>query len=77
MDPNTLLAQLRESARIVLAAAREDEWAVSAIELQMSEDFAALDEWLSKGGFKPADWSTETLPESSKVIQSGVIVGDL
>lgn len=57
MDPNKLLAQLRESARVVLVAAAEDEWTVSGIELQMSEDFAALDEWLSKGGFKPGDWA--------------------
>lgn len=56
MDPDVLLERLRESARIVLAAHAEDEWTVSGIELQMSDDFAALDRWLTNKGFKPKDW---------------------
>lgn len=46
MDPEVALAALREWAR---TQAEEGDSAVEA--------FTALDEWLSRGGFLPADWA--------------------
>lgn len=51
MDPNTTLADIRESAEVFLSGAN-DERAVA-----LAEAVIALDEWLTKGGFLPADWS--------------------
>ncbi len=48
MDPNTTLARLRE-----LAAAADDVEEAA----ELAEAFHALDEWLSRGGFLPADWA--------------------
>jgi len=47
MDPNATLTELRE-----LLADGTPEGAEMAL-----ERFEALDEWLSKGGYKPADWA--------------------
>lgn len=55
MDPNTTLDELRE---LVEAANRNDElldWQLVAEEL--ADRFAALDQWLSRGGFLPTDWN--------------------
>lgn len=45
MDPDTLLAELRE-----LTAAADDPGALAA-------RFADLDAWLARGGFLPAAWT--------------------
>ncbi len=50
MDPNEALARLRRYADAAVDDAPED-WLDTAPEL-----FQALDSWLSKGGFLPADW---------------------
>lgn len=44
MDPNETLKNLRKYA--------------SDTGGEFGEQFEALDEWLSKGGFLPADWQT-------------------
>lgn len=50
MDPNQVLFELREMAALADDLERVDPhmWA---------EKFGALDEWLTKGGFPPADWA--------------------
>lgn len=52
MDPNETLRWLRRSADAIEA----DEYADDVAQ-EMTEQFRSLDEWLSKGGFLPADWS--------------------
>lgn len=54
MDVNVILAKLRAAASLVLDS--EDE---SAYATALAEQVEALDEWLSKGGFLPADWDAK------------------
>lgn len=59
MDPNATLRELREATE---AWRREDELAEDGermlnIAAGVVELTAALDTWLSNGGFLPADWS--------------------
>lgn len=51
MDPNETLANLRNYADHVVRHSG-DTYAV-----RLAEHFQALDEWLSKGGFRPREWS--------------------
>lgn len=58
MDPNEALRLARESANEVISARaddREDD-DPRPNDLELAEQFLALDEWLTKGGFPPADW---------------------
>lgn len=53
MDPNENLAELRK-----LAEKNADrEFVMDDDSFRMIELFQALDEWLSKGGFPPGEWS--------------------
>lgn len=58
MDPNETLkcakAALREMREADKAGDDEDRYMLAAADV--AEYFEALDEWLSKGGFLPADW---------------------
>jgi len=54
MDPNAVLADIR--ARIATLRA-EPHWCMDGEAHAMADEFEALDEWLSSGGFKPADWA--------------------
>jgi hypothetical protein len=55
MDPNEALEQARQ-----LAAGILDEWPEGDDQvtpaISLAEAFQGLDEWLSRGGFKPAAW---------------------
>ena len=55
MDPDEALAQLREAIESVWAA--ESSVAASSAADRVAEHAAALDQWLSRGGFLPAAWS--------------------
>ena len=55
MDPDAALAQMREAIE-TLWAARSSVAAAAAAD-SIAEHAAALDQWLSKGGFLPAAWS--------------------
>lgn len=55
MDPDATLLSLREAIETVWAA--ESSVAAAAAADQVAEYAAALDQWLSKGGFLPAAWS--------------------
>lgn len=59
MDPDVALAQLRMLTTIVLTAndAAPAETSSQVLLIKMSEIFEGLDEWLKKGGAKPASWS--------------------
>lgn len=52
MDPNAALEAIRREIRLLDAVAPPG----SAPE-RLVEAFDALDEWLSRGGFLPSDWS--------------------
>lgn len=54
MDPNETLRQLRDVLGFGAHVINFDE-AKRVIDA-VSENFEALDEWLSKGGFLPTDW---------------------
>jgi len=56
MDPDTTLAELRETARLI----QEDpdagiDTALDRLD-RLEQLFTALDSWLTHGGSKPADW---------------------
>lgn len=53
MDPNATLATLRE----IVSLARTNSADPAGLISDLVETFPALDEWLSSGGFLPADWS--------------------
>jgi hypothetical protein len=53
MDPNAALANLRAA----LDPERGDSPGFEDALDDAIEAFAALDEWLSKGGFLPAEWA--------------------
>lgn len=58
MDPDETLRRLQDKAEWEI----QDSWHVPVSERlrnaeEMAELFQALDEWLSKGGFPPTDWS--------------------
>lgn len=59
MDPDAALAQLRTAAGDWAAAELRGQEAVAAEAARAAiQVAAALDEWLSAGGFLPADWQT-------------------
>jgi hypothetical protein len=56
MDPNETLRDIRANLRLAESA---PSLAVANQHREMAmESFQALDEWLSKGGFKPQAWDT-------------------
>lgn len=67
MDPNEALKNLREVMPRLRAWEENEEWSVAPSDLtQHDEDlrtavdaFEALDGWLSKDGFLPADWESD------------------
>ena len=62
MDPNATLAELRGAAsRIVDELDHERQPDLDDVQ-RIAEAFQDLDEWLSKGGFLPADWTNESNP---------------
>ena len=52
MDPNELLRRLREIAVDYYAGDKS----AHATAQEMVYEFESLDEWLTNGGFLPADW---------------------
>lgn len=61
MDPDEALRQIR---LLIKQMAEEDGHPVYPTFVQHARDLAevveGLDEWLTKGGFPPADWMKET-----------------
>ena len=55
MDPDAALASLREQAEDLMAGSYPYDPDLMDV-ADFVEVFRALDEWLSKGGFKPKDW---------------------
>lgn len=59
MDPNEALRLVRESVG-ELVQADDDDTLPGSQTGQIVDAFAALDEWLQRGGFLPADWRGES-----------------
>jgi hypothetical protein len=55
MDPNTALEELRALLERASAATTNEECA--DLYGEAHDKFRALDEWLGKGGFLPAEWA--------------------
>lgn len=72
MDVNETLASLRSAVALADSAPVETNPIMAAAMLataagEFEEHFRALDEWLSKGGFLPEDWSAKrALPHPSR-----------
>ncbi|MEV8320992.1 hypothetical protein AB0Q95_43255 [Streptomyces sp. NPDC059900] len=62
MDPGAALAQLRRAVGGLdsIAAHPARDWSGELIDVL--EHIAALDEWISRGGFLPGDWRTAARP---------------
>lgn len=60
MDPNETLRRLREKVREARADAEVQGYVNLGDAVAVLEYFAALDEWLSKGGFLPEAWRPVT-----------------
>lgn len=52
MDPNAALAQAREAVKVLQGPGPSGD-----AEERLCEAFAALDGWITGGGFLPAAWS--------------------
>ncbi len=61
VDPNVLLATLRELAAETMAALDDPDIAedVSGGEAGMATAFMQLDDWMSRGGFAPHPWQAD------------------
>lgn len=60
MDPNAALQRLRRAVDGLesVSAGPDEDWSGELIDVL--EHFAALDEWLNRGGFLPDSWSRRT-----------------
>jgi hypothetical protein len=56
MDPEVLLARLRALVEQVTKSAGRGH---TVEEREFAENFSALDEWLSHGGFAPMEWAAD------------------
>ena len=52
MDPNEALKQIRQLVTSILNKDYDYDMVV-----ELAETFCGLDEWISKGGFKPKEWN--------------------
>lgn len=57
MDPNEALEAARAQASVIVARHDAGEEVETGHVEKLVENFQALDEWLSKGGFLPYAWS--------------------
>jgi hypothetical protein len=58
MDPNANLEEQRNLVAVILRA-DHDDIDITAAATRLAELVEALDQWLSNGGFLPADWPTD------------------
>lgn len=56
MDPDEALAKLREALQLYYRRYRDKGTGLEEAD-QMADGIEALDDWLSRGGFLPEDWS--------------------
>ena len=58
MDPNAALEACRQAVAVMQDETADDGDRLDAGD-RLAEHFAALDEWLSRGGFAPDAWAAE------------------
>ncbi len=56
MDPNATLSELRGLAERISLTVNEGRPVDEGDSLRLAELALALDEWICRGGFLPADW---------------------
>lgn len=71
MDPNETLKAIRAGLRLFMEEdydyqGWDPQFVAATGYWNLAEQVHALDEWLSKGGFPPADWDQPTTKETSK-----------
>lgn len=59
-EPNIALDKLRELASRYTSGSEDEPETLIAIEL--AQQFEALDQWLTNGGFLPSDWKKGVAP---------------
>lgn len=69
MDPNEVLADLRARCDAVEASFSEE---VHLAARPLVDSFRALDEWISRGGFLPKDWTWGQHPDTGMVVERAV-----
>ena len=59
MDPDQVLSDLHDAVGLATALSDGDpvDFTAEQILADMTEAVMAMDEWLSKGGFLPANWA--------------------
>jgi hypothetical protein len=57
MDPNATLKRIREVSKSITEIFDSEHIHEGNKILDLASELAALDEWLSKGGFFPRDWT--------------------
>lgn len=66
MDPNELLEALRDCAQELIGEVENAnrvgiaDFSSSETAYKMAEKFEALDTWLTRGGFLPSDWKSQS-----------------
>jgi hypothetical protein len=65
MEANEALRDAREARRRLTEAETDRE--ASQMGDLLADHFEALDDWLSKGGFLPADWQRDIGPALAKL----------
>jgi hypothetical protein len=71
MDPNATLTEIRELTRCITDATDSEQPTATAYHQQTGRDLeedairlalhcAALDQWIARGGFLPADWQRQS-----------------
>lgn len=59
MDPNATLASIRETIREIDTRSRDGEEIGAHWTYALIEAVEALDTWITRGGFPPADWEAK------------------
>lgn len=79
MDPNATLAEIRRlvSDGMIASFSRADDpvVAMSVAYGTLAARLEALDDWLSKGGFYPADWGMSASDHGRKQFVAGYDAG--
>lgn len=69
MDVNAVLARARQAVRDMASA--PNPGALAEASRDLADSFEAVDEWLSKGGFLPADWEAHRRPATGRIAGRG------
>lgn len=71
MDPDSALARIVELAERLVNGAPDDlEWSVLVTRAEeLAETVLGLDDWLRRGGFRPAPWHRDAAPAEVRQVE--------